>query len=346
MELGKQVTLLVVEDEPDFLDEIVERLRDLDYRVVGVQSFVEARMAIRQKEPSFDLVLLDLRIPEETGKMPCEEYGYRFITECTLTDLPVIVLTVNEERETEIACLKAGARDYVLKDRIIVPGAGEQALAIENLDLRIKVALQAREIEMLSFLAVATHDLRSPFSALLSYMKMLIEDREELTVDEQERMMRIIYRLSRQQLDLIDDLLDYSRIRLGGMEFRPRLCQIGEAVAECCVGCDILAREKGISMNVERDSGLPEMMVDVPKIQQIVTNLVTNAVKFTEEGGKICVQVKREGENIRVSVADTGRGIAEEDIVRLFEPHQQVRSDGTRGERGTGVGLAICKTLL
>jgi signal transduction histidine kinase len=346
MELRKQVALLVVEDEPDFLDEVVERLRDLEYGVVGVPSLVEAQMAIRQKEPSYDLVLLDLRIPERVGETPLEEYGYRFIEECTLIDLPVIVLTVNEERETEIACLKAGARDYVLKDRIIVPGGGEQKLAIENLDLRIKVALQAREIEMLSFLAVATHDLRSPFSALLSYVKMLIEDREELTVSEQERVMQIIYRLSRQQLDLIDDLLDYSRIRLRRMEFRPSRCPIGEAVAECCVGCEILAREKGIAMNVELDSDLPEIMVDVPKIQQVITNLVMNAVKFTEEGGRITVQVRGEERGIRISVTDTGRGIAEADLVKLFEPYQPVRSEGTRGERGTGLGLTICRAFV
>jgi CheY-like chemotaxis protein len=146
---------------------------------------------------------------------------------------------------------------------------------------------------------------------------------------------------------MVNDLLDLAKIESGKLELNPMLADIRAVAQQCCETLHVLADNKNITMNFVTKSNLPKISVDIPKISQVINNLVGNAIKFTEPGGTVTLRIDTENHKcLRVSVIDTGQGIEPEHLLGLFNKFQQVRSRGTSGERGSGLGLSICKNLI
>jgi signal transduction histidine kinase len=199
------------------------------------------------------------------------------------------------------------------------------------------------------FLANMSHELRTPLNSIIGFSEVL-QSFDSLN-DRQKRYAANIQRSGKTLLEMINDILDLAKVEAGKMQVRPIGFQIAGLVTAQCDAVRGLADDKNIDLQVELKSGLAEVWQDQTKIQQILTNLLSNAIKFTPEGGLITVTAGAvDQDRFYVSVADTGVGIAEEDLQVIFEKFRQSRTvlqgDGlTREYSGTGLGLSIVREL-
>jgi signal transduction histidine kinase len=199
------------------------------------------------------------------------------------------------------------------------------------------------------FLANMSHELRTPLNSIIGFSEVL-QGFDSLN-DRQKRYAANIQRSGKTLLEMINDILDLAKVEAGKMQVRPISFNIASLVTAQCDAVRGLADDKNIDLQVELKSGLGEVWQDQTKIQQILTNLLSNAIKFTPEGGLITVTAGVvDQDRFYVSVADTGVGIAEEDLQVIFEKFRQSRTvlqgDGlTREYSGTGLGLSIVREL-
>jgi signal transduction histidine kinase len=147
-------------------------------------------------------------------------------------------------------------------------------------------------------------------------------------------------------IELVNDLLDASKLESGTMRLELASIDLRSLVNELRETMEPLAREKSLRMEVEIPADLPLVEADRAKLRRVLVNLVSNAIKFTSRGGRVTVSGAREDGHVRISVSDSGVGIAPEDVKRLFDKYEQARSRATRGEKGTGLGLYITKQLV
>jgi two-component system sensor histidine kinase BarA len=217
------------------------------------------------------------------------------------------------------------------------------------------------------FLANVSHELRTPMNSIIGFAELLLEiaQAEAAAGDDSTRLTKRVRYLenitgaARNLLEMITSLLEMAKIEAGRVDLRPAPVNIGEACQGLLGLIYPLAERKGIELKLDVEPDLPIVETDLKKFQHIAFNFLSNAVKFTEgkgrDGGPGMVTLRAErllaggapeaGERVRVSVIDTGPGIAPEDQERIFEKFQQLDGSHTREHPGTGLGLAICKEL-
>ncbi|HZF27297.1 MAG TPA: ATP-binding protein [Steroidobacteraceae bacterium] len=228
--------------------------------------------------------------------------------------------------------------------------AEQSTLAIQNARLFREIEQKGRELESASqhksqFLANMSHELRTPLNAILGYTELII-DRIYGEVPETIRdVLERVQKSGRHLLDLINDVLDLSKIEAGQLALALTDYSFRDMVHTVISAMESLAAEKGLKLTVEVDMDLPVALGDERRIAQVLMNLLGNAIKFTETG-ELKVAATRADTAFLVSVADTGPGIAESDQQRIFEEFQQVDSSSTRAKGGTGLGLAITKRIV
>jgi signal transduction histidine kinase len=160
-------------------------------------------------------------------------------------------------------------------------------------------------------------------------------------------MVGMMERNTQNLIELVNDLLDAAKLESGSLQLEFASTDLRALVHEICEPLEPLAREKGITLAEELPAELPLMVrADRAKLRRVIVNLLSNALKFTPKGGRVSVRVEQFEERMRVSVADTGVGIAAEDIPLLFDKYEQARHRATRGEKGTGLGLYITRQLV
>jgi signal transduction histidine kinase len=197
------------------------------------------------------------------------------------------------------------------------------------------------------FLATVSHELRTPLNVIMGYASMLAEGAGGAVTGEQQEMLESIHRHSKLQLDLISNVLDFSRLASGRISLhveRFALAPVIEEIRALHVG-----RHSGpeVAFILDVDAGVPEMETDRVKLQEVIRNLVDNAAKFTHRGSVVIEARagKRPGW-VGIAVRDTGRGISAEDLPRIFEEFRQVGEGMTRTTGGVGLGLAIVRRLV
>src|SRR5438445_343413 len=195
------------------------------------------------------------------------------------------------------------------------------------------------------FRANMSHELRTPLNSIIGFSKVLLNRLDGELTERQEAYIRSVHNSSRHLLELINGILDFSRIEAGKFEMRPEKVDMLSLVDECIESSLSLVRDKRLKIEKDVPLDLPEVLADRTRIKQVLLNLMSNAIKFTA-AGKILVQVRREPEAIHVSVADTGIGISSVDLTRLFEPFQRLDNQLSQQADGTGLGLAISKKFV
>lgn len=163
--------------------------------------------------------------------------------------------------------------------------------------------------------------------------------------DEQDKQMRMVQNSSRHLLALINDVLDISKIEAGQLSLSPAPFALRGAVEKTATLVAPMAEKKGIDLKVEIADDVAEITTDQRRLEQILINLLNNAVKFTEQG-KVEISCRSDGDFYRIAVSDTGIGIRPEEIDRLFQPFHQIDTGLSRKHEGTGLGLSICKKLV
>jgi signal transduction histidine kinase len=200
------------------------------------------------------------------------------------------------------------------------------------------------------FLAIASHDLRSPLTSISGYIGVLKENltRNVLSVEEQAECLNGVVESVKSLVRLIDAFLDLARFEAGRLTLSLHEEDIREIIDQARKVVLPMASSKNIDISVEVKKPLPITVLDREKILQVVNNVLSNAVKFTHDGGSIAIRARDEGGALRVEVQDTGVGIPPGEIETIFNKYVQAkkRTRGTRGEKGTGLGLAICRSIV
>ena len=197
------------------------------------------------------------------------------------------------------------------------------------------------------FLALTTHDLRSPLTVISGVISFFTSGRLGELSPEQKNMVAMMERNAQSLIELVNDLLDASKLESGTMRLDLASINLRGLVDELRENMEPLAREKGIALEEHLPPDAPPVKADRTKLRRILVNLLSNALKFTGKGGTVEVRATpEETGGVRISISDTGVGIAPEDVKRLFDKYEQARSRATRGEKGTGLGLYITKQLV
>ena len=198
------------------------------------------------------------------------------------------------------------------------------------------------------FLALTTHDLRSPLTVISGVISFFTSGRLGELSPEQKNMVSMMERNTQNLIELVNDLLDASKLESGTIRLDVASIDLRGVLDELRETMEPLAKEKEIELVETLPPDLPPVEADRAKLRRIILNLLSNALKFTRKGGRVEVRVEQQEESrrVRICVSDTGVGIAPEDVERLFDKYEQARSRATRGEKGTGLGLYITRQLL
>jgi PAS domain S-box-containing protein len=248
--------------------------------------------------------------------------------------------------------------------------AGQAAIAINdaqlveslqhsNIQLEQRVTARTAELVQMNaeleqanrakdeFLATMSHELRTPLTSILGLSESLLEQRLGSLDEHQQKSLEIIVSSGSHLLQLINDILDLSKIEAGKFDFYPQPVSVDELCRSCLSFIKSQALRKSISVIYTNETTVSRIYADPRRLKQILVNLLSNAVKFTVENGQVTLQVKADTDQnlIQFSVIDTGIGIATEDLPRLFQPFVQLDSRLNRQHQGTGLGLALVQRL-
>jgi two-component system phosphate regulon sensor histidine kinase PhoR len=251
-----------------------------------------------------------------------------------------------------IAGVAAAIRGGNLDTRIDIASAdeiGQVAHAVNEMVDRLKTDIvQLRKLEQVrsQFLGNVSHELRTPIFALQGFLETLLDgaiDDPNVNKDFVEKAYSNAMRLN----TLLNDLIDISRIESGEMKMSFRYFNVNDFVDSVLVDLESMAGAKDIRLTARYETDVSQQVLgDRDRLVQALSNLIDNAVKYTQRGGTVTVQTRIEGEHVRIEVADTGIGISPEHLPRIFERFYRVDKERSREAGGTGLGLAIVKHII
>ncbi|MCX6137406.1 MAG: response regulator [Ignavibacteriales bacterium] len=341
-------TILVVDDEWQSVDSLSTILEHEDYIVHRATSGKEG-LAILERE-RVDLVLLDVSMPVLDGF----ETLARIRVHKRTQDIPVIFLTgymrgsLHMERGFNL-----GVNEYLVK-----PIETEELLVRVRSILRMSLAEKKVKQLQTDFFSMLVHDLRGPLSAVSTFTQMMLEN-SGMDAEERTEMLTITGNACEHMLGIVNDLLDISKLESDYVTLNCERKDINASIGSSMARMKPLAVAKAIRLQKAFAPDLPELMIDRQKIEQVMDNLIANAIKFTLNGGAVTVTTEfgqipqnRLAPNgamlpaIEVCVSDTGVGIAANDIPYLFDKYRQLKTKSISVAKGTGLGLAICKNIV
>lgn len=228
-----------------------------------------------------------------------------------------------------------------------------------NQELETKVATRTAEVQQQAeriadlsrqkdqLLGMVAHDLRTPLTGMLGFAEVAISDLQAGSATEHTLEDLLVIRQSAQEMsELLNDLLDVSRLEAGKLRIDLRPLDIGARIREDRRRYEMWASSKEIGFSAKAPAGELWVLADPKRIQQVLNNLVSNAIKFSSSGGAIAIRLKASSSRVEVSVQDSGQGIAPEDLEKVFASYEQTKTQATAGEHGAGLGLSIAKKLV
>jgi len=333
--------LLVEDDEDDYVlaSSLLTEIHPDKFEPVWAKSYDEALSKISADR--FDVCLLDYRLGSHNGLELLREARQLGFTG------PLILLTGQSDQQLDFEAMRAGASDYLVKDQINAA----------NLERSIRYSIQQKQMEAEriqrireqeartqaesankakdEFLAMVSHELRTPLNAMLGWVGILRANKGDEEV--YARAVDAIERSAKTQNRLVNDLLDISRIASGNLWIERQPVLLNSVIEPAVDEAFPSAKSKSITLDVQLDETVKWVHGDPNRLQQVVNNLLQNAIKFTPEGGRVTVRLAYLDGNAQLTVADTGKGIRSEFLPYVFDRYRQAASK----ERGAGVGLGL-----
>jgi len=359
MSTTNKAVVLVIDDEQTYLDVITQTLKERNYRIMQALDGNMGYMVAQKFMP--DIIITDWEMPEMNG----------IDTICKLKqneqtkDIPVIMCTgIMTSAQNLDRALNAGAVDFIRKpiEPIELISRINSALNMANAFKELKssnqqIIEQKRDIELKNeelvalnatkdkFFSIIAHDLKNPFISIMGFCELLINNSDRF---DKERILEYVGHLneiSTKTYKLLDNLLNWSRIQTGRMIPVIKDYNLKNIIRGVCSLNQELASKKNIML---QNKVVTDMIVscDDDMTKTALRNLVSNAIKFTPSGGSITVDAYRNIRHIEIHVKDTGVGISEDKLPKLFQIDQHVSTSGTNDEMGTGLGLLLCKELI
>lgn len=260
---------------------------------------------------------------------------------------------INNEQANLIRSLSKENGKFQIPDEETDVSYFEELSRLNNelVNMQRELAKKNNELDELNklknqFLGIAAHDLRNPLGVIMGYSNYMLEDCEAPLTPEQNEMMLSILSSSEFMLKLLNDLLDISAIESGKIILEPVRADLVQLVERNIKLNNVIANKKDISIYLNTAENIPELLFDPSKIEQVLNNLISNAIKYSQPGRDIRVQLLRKVGDVIVSVADQGQGIPEQELEKLFKPFETTSVQSTGGEKSTGLGLSIVRNLI
>jgi CheY-like chemotaxis protein len=341
------MTALIVEDSDLARSILVNVLTGQGIIILQATNGVEAVEMLKNRDHQIDIVLTDYMMPEMDGDELCRRIRF----DLGRKNLPIIFLTALSESASMLKIFKAGASDYLVK-----PFAKEELLArvrvhLESQRLNNKLTEQVIELKRLSklkddILSITSHDLRSPITGILGFTDLLMSD-DQLTEQHLEYLAHVKDSADF-LLTLIADILELGRAQSIDNDLVFHHLSLLELIGSSINTVNHMAGPKEISIQVENEyKSDPLISADKNAMIRIINNLLSNAIKFTPNKGQVIVKIGQQKENLLdFSIIDNGIGIEEKMIPKLFDKYSKASRPGTAGEKSTGLGLSITKTMI
>lgn len=350
--------VLVVDDEKEIRDVLSKALtRIAGFHVEVAENADEALQKIKNER--FDLVLTDLKMPGKDGLQLLSEISK------TDPDILTVMMTGHGTIDSALEAMKRGASDYLMKpvnlEEIIVrlqKVLDERRRFVRLKDFATHLERANQELRRLDamkseFVSVASHELRTPLAAIKNAVQLVLSGKTGKVNETQTKFLTMAERNINRLTNILNDLLSLSRIESGKMEMNFQELDLKEVIEFVSNSLKLQADNKSIRLKWDIVDPLPKVYGDREKVEQILTNLVGNAIKFTPEGGEILIMAKPLLEDekkykkmVSISIRDNGIGIPEEHLSQIFEKFHQVEGSLHRSTGGTGLGLAITKGLV
>jgi len=350
-------TIVVVEDEIGTRATLCGILEDAGYRVIGLERGAEALEAIRSS--AFDAIITDIRLPDVDGMEILE------LAKEITPYAAVIMMTGYASVETAVDAVNQGAYAYFVKPvnpdemkTTIANAIKQQRLLVENkrlvesLQRSNKLLFEANEglkkaTEAKSeFLAGMSHELRTPLNAVIGFSELMLDGVPGEINDEQRQCLNDILSSGQHVLNLVNDVLDLSKVEAGKIELKPENLNLTDVIDGVAQTAKPMLDDNRHKLGVSVEEGLPPVRADKNRLRQIFLNLLSNAIKFTPAGGQLGIEVSRQGDWCQVSVIDNGIGIRKDDQERIFEPFCQLDNPLTKEKSGTGLGLTLVNQII
>lgn len=326
-------TILVVDDNPANLGILFHCLDQDGYRTLVAQDGETAFKMAKRTKP--DLILLDIVMPEMDGYNTC----HILKSDAETRNIPIIFITALSDTADKVAGFQAGAVDYICK-----PFQQEEILA----RIRLHMMLQDQKNQLLrinrekeKILSVVAHDLKTPFGSMLGFMGLLKEGYEDYTEKERKAFIGHAHASTVKVYEMLEKLLEWARSGGGFQD-----CQVERINLSPLIHATLsLFKESAEKKDIRIRGRIPKSLhiaADANMMASILRNLLSNAIKFTEPGGTVTFSAKKKGNQAEIRIADTGTGMREDLLENLLSGSCTATHPGTCGERGTGLGMAIC----
>ncbi len=336
--------ILIIDDIAENIKVVANVLKKHNFNISYAQSGKDG--IARAKKVYFDLILLDIMMPEMDGFEVC-----KFLKKDNETkDIPVIFLTAKTDEDSLKKGFESGGIDFITK-----PFKTNELLARVNTHIQLKLVQEQlsrinEEIQEANenkdkLLSIIAHDLRNPFSVLITFSKLIMDSFEEFSKEDILTYMKSFYETSKQGYSLLDNLLKWSKSQTGKMDIIPDSFEINDLVEETIT----LLNSQALNKHINLKNNVPEHILafaDINMVLTVLRNLITNAIKFTNEGGNVHISAEQNEKHVKISIIDDGVGMEAEDIDKLFRIDIKHSTSGTIGERGTGLGIILCKEFI
>ncbi len=333
----QDIKILVVDDMPQNIDVVTELLQKEGYKVFIATS---GEKAIKRAEKILpDLILLDINMPGIDGFETCKILK----ANDDIKNIPVIFLTALADTQNIIKGFEIGAVDYVTKP-----------FKVEEILTRIKFHLERTKLQTElkkeiatknKFFSIVAHDLKNPFISMIGLSQILMDDFDNMEKSEIMELLEEVYASADNTFKFLENLLQWSRSQLGTMKVTPILFSISNLASDLNTLFAPMAKMKKIKLFSEINDEI-FIVADQGMVQTVLRNLITNAIKFTPEGGSIKISAFVTDDKVKISVTDTGIGIPEDKLERVFDVTQTYTTKGTNDEEGSGLGLVLCKEFI
>ena len=334
--------ILIVDDVTRNIQIISTILKQEEYLMSFARSG-EVALEMVKKKP-FDLILLDIMMPGIDGYETCR----RLKNDPDIQETPVIFLTAKTDPDSIVKGFDIGAVDYITK-----PFRASELLARVKTHLQLKFAqenLQEANATKDRFFSIIAHDLKGPFNSLLGFTDVLLNYWENYTDAKRIDFVKTIRQQSDRLYRMLENLLDWSRMQLGKMEHNPEKIRLHLLAGSNLLLLKPQAKKKKVKIHSDISKSALAYG-DKNMISTVIRNLMSNAIKFTHPGDEIRITCRpdcqnKDGDFHEISVSDTGIGIADEKIAKLFKIDGHISTYGTDNEAGTGLGLILCKEFV
>jgi len=329
-------TILIVDDHRYVRDMVRALFEGQGYRVIDAADGADGLAIAQSQRP--DCVLLDIRMPGLSGFDVLE----RLSEDPRTREIPVIMLTAAEETlEGMERALSGGAVDYLAKP--ISPA--RMAIRVRGAIERRRLLQEVQDLRT-NFTSMLVHDLRSPITVVSAYADLLGQGGAGPVSERQRQLVGKIQESCGRMVRLIGEILDLSKLEAGKLHLEMQRFDVGGLAAEVVERFGPSAANKGIDLSICQAGPPYDVLGDAGRLDQVLMNLLGNALKFTRRGGRITVEVALRGSEIELSVADTGPGIAPSELPLLFERFSQASAARATATPGSGLGLLICRHLV